>query len=160
MNRAGRSKDVTDYVEERWPGLNAFAADFPMDGSGHGVMAALALAYSRAGNLEKFEEALSFVERAKTELTEQGVNQFVFMMENAKYFTLTGNHDAALEWLEKAVNQGLQIHSPLAVVIPMFEALQEDTRFLEIEATMIANINEDRAALGLDPVDPYMEFWQ
>ena len=42
----------------------------------------------------------------------------------------------------------------------MFEALQEDARFLEIEATMIANINEDRAALGLDPVDPYMEFWQ
>ena len=160
MNRAGRSKDATDYVEERWPGLNAFAADFPMDGSGHGVMASLALAYSRAGNLEKFEEALSFVERAKTELTEQGVNQFVFMMENAKYFTLAGNHDAALEWLDKAVNQGLQAHAPLAVAIPMFEALQEDTRFLEIEATMIANINEDRVALGLDPVDPYMEFWQ
>jgi hypothetical protein len=25
---------------------------------------------------------------------------------------------------------------------------------------MIAYINEDRVALGMDPIDPYKEFWQ
>ena len=160
MNRAGRSKDVTDYVEERWSSLSEFAADFPMDGSGHGVMAALALAYSQTENENKFQEALSFVEKAKDELTEQGVDQFVFMFENARYYAMAGDYDAALTWLQKSIDQGNQTHAPLATLYPSLALLQNDERFLEIEATMIANINEDRAALGLDPVDPYMEFWQ
>ncbi len=160
MNRAGRNKDVTDYVEERWPTLSAFAADFPMGGSGHGVMAELALAYARGGNTAKFDEALSFVELAMQKLTDQGVNQFVFMLENAKYYALAGDHDKAIEWLAKSVDRGMQGSAPLAVSVPVLSLLEDDTRFLEIEALMINNINEDRAALGLEPIDPYLEFWQ
>jgi hypothetical protein len=160
LNRADRSKDITDYVEERWPDISAFAADYPKDGSGHGVMAELALAYSRAGDNAKFDEALSYVERAKTELTAQGVDQFVFMLSNAQYFTLAGDHDAAIEWLAKSVDRGLQTYVPLATLVPALAPLQDDPRFIEIEALMVDNINEDRVAIGLEPIDPYMEFWQ
>lgn len=160
MNRAGRNKDVTDFVEERWPTLGAFATDYPKDGSGHGVMAELALAYSRTGNNEKSNEAISFVEKAMSELTAQGVDQYIYMMENAKYFTLIGDHDSAVSWLQKSVERGLQTQAPLATLIPIFEPLRDDPRFIEIEEMMVENINEDRASLGLEPIDPYLEFWQ
>ncbi|MDA0993093.1 MAG: hypothetical protein O3A13_05620 [Proteobacteria bacterium] len=160
MNRAGRSKDVTDYVEERWPTLNAFATDYPHDGSGHGVMAELALAYSRAGNSEKADEAISFLEKAMNELSAQGVDQFVFMLQNAGYFALSGDHESALTWLEKSISRGLQTYAPLTTFSPVFESLSDDPRFIEIEATMVANINEDRVAIGLSPIDPFLAFWQ
>jgi TolB-like protein/lipoprotein NlpI len=159
MNRAGRSKDVTDYVEERWPTLGAFASDYPHDGSGHSIMAELAFAYSRAGNAERADEALSYVEKAMNDLAAQGVDQFVYMMENAKYFALAGDTDSALSWLEKSVGRGMQTYAPLSKLVPIFEALNEDPRFIEIEGTMVDNINEDRIAIGLEPIDPYLEFW-
>jgi TolB-like protein/Tfp pilus assembly protein PilF len=160
MNRAGRSKDVTDYVEERWPTLNAFAADYPKGGTGHAVMAELAYAYARAGNTEKSDKAIAFVEKAMTDLSEQGVDQFVYMMEYAKYYALISDHDMALSWLEKSVERGLQTYAPLATLIPVLESLREDPRFIKIEAMMIDNINEDRLAIGLEPIDPYLAFWQ
>ena len=36
----------------------------------------------------------------------------------------------------------------------------ENPDFIEIEATMIAKINEERTTLGLVPIDPYASFWR
>ena len=160
MNRAGRSKDVTDYIEERWPGLEALAADYPRDGSGYSLMASIALAYRQQGETARFEQAIGYVEQALNDLAAEGINQFVFMLEQAKYHALAGDNDAALAWLEKSVAAGLQTYAPLAKNLPELASLEDDPRFIEIEATMIANVNEDRAALELEPVDPYLAFWQ
>ena len=54
----------------------------------------------------------------------------------------------------------MQTYAPIATADPALASLEDDPRFLEIEATMIENINEDRVALGLEPIDPYKEFWQ
>jgi TolB-like protein/lipoprotein NlpI len=158
--RNGRSKAISDYVEERWPTLELFAGDYTRDGSGYPIMVSLALAYQESGNTERFNEAMSYIARAKDELTAQGVNQFGFMNENARYFALTGDRDQALDWLERAVKNGMQTYAPIATADPALASLEDDPRFLEIEATMIENINEDRVALGLEPIDPYKEFWQ
>ena len=48
-NRADRSRELIDHLEERWPSLDSFAADYPQDEFGYGVMAEIALAYSRTG---------------------------------------------------------------------------------------------------------------
>ena len=160
MNRAGRSKDVTDYIEERWPGLEALAADYPRDGSGYSLMASIALAYRQQGETARYEQAIGYVDQALNDLAAEGINQFVFMLEQAKYYALAGDNDAALEWLEKSVAAGLQTYAPLAKTVPELATLEDDSRFIEIEATMIANVNEDRAALELEPVDPYLAFWQ
>lgn len=160
MNRAGRSKAVTDYVEERWPTINAFANDYPHDGEGYGVMVELAYAYAKTGNTAKADEAITFVGKAMSDLANQRIDNFVYMQEYAKYYALVGDHDRALDWLEKSVERGLQTYAPLATSMPVFGPLVDDPRFIEIEATMVNNTNEDRVAIGLEPIDPYLDFWQ
>jgi len=153
-NRANRSQELIDYLEERWPGLDTFAADYPHNEEGYSLMAEVALAYSRTGNTVRFDDALLLVENAMASLSEQGIDNWVFMLENAKYLTLAGEYDAAVAQLEQAVDRGFQGYSPMATSIPMFEPLRTDPRFVAAEAHMIEGINVERQALGLEPVDP------
>jgi TolB-like protein/Tfp pilus assembly protein PilF len=152
-NRADRSKELVDYLEERWPNLDAFAADYPHDDYGYAEMVEIAHAYSRTGNNERFHEALLLVESAMSKLTGQGIDNFVFMVENAKYLMLAGKHDEALTLLERALERGMLGFAPIAEDMPMFEPLRDDPRFLAVEAAMVANINIERDALGLEPIE-------
>jgi TolB-like protein len=153
-NRADRSQELIDYLEERWPGLDTFAADYPHNEEGYSLMAEVALAYSRAGNTVRFDDALLLVENAMASLSGQGIDNWVFMLENAKYLTLAGEYDAAIAQLEHAVDRGFQGYSPMATSIPMFEPLSDDPRFVAAEAHMIEEINVERQALGLEPIEP------
>jgi len=153
-NRADRSRELIDYLEERWPSLDTFAADYPHGQDGYDLMAEVALAYSRTGNTERFDDALLLVESAMTDLSEQGVDNWVFMVENAKYLALAGEYDQAITQLEQAVDRGFQGYAPIATTIPMFEPLRDDPRFVAAEAHMIDGINVEREVLGLEPVIP------
>ena len=152
-NRADRSKELVDYLEERWPSLDSFAADNPHNENGYNVMAAVALAYSRTGNYERFDEALMLVENAMSKVSDQGIDNFVFMVENAKYLALAGRHDDAVSQLEQAVDRGWIGFAPIATTNPIFEPLSDHPRFLVVEAMMVENINVQREALGLEPID-------
>ncbi len=159
-NRADRSQELIDYLEERWPSLDAFAADYPHDQYGYSLMAEVALAYSRTGNTERFNDALLLVENAMSKLSGQGVDNIWFMGENARYLALAGEYDQAITQLENALNRGLRMYAPLATAIPLFEPLLDDPRFVALEADMMDSINDDRQALGLEPIDPVNQFWQ
>ena len=159
-NLADRSQELVDYLEERWPSLEAFAADYPHDNFGYALMAEVALAYSRTGNTERFNDALLLLENAMTNLAGQGIDNVVFMFEYAIYLALEGEYDQAITQLETAIDGGFQTYAPIATAVPMFEPLQDDPRFVALEAIMVDNINVDREALGLDPIDPLNQFWQ
>jgi TolB-like protein len=158
--RSGRYKELTDYVAERWPTLDDFARNYTPNGSGYPIMADLAIAYREQDNMREFDQAMAYIAGAKDELTEQGIDNFVFMLENAKYYALAEDDETALDWLEQSVEHGLQAYAPMVESWPALASLQDNPRFIELEAKMIANINEDRVALGMDPIDPYTEFWQ
>jgi TolB-like protein len=153
-NRADRSQELIDYLEERWPGLDSFAADYPHNEEGYSLMAEVALAYFRTDNTVRFDDALLLVENAMASLSGQGIDNWVFMLENAKYLALAGEYDAAITQLEHAVDRGFQGYAPIAAAIPMFEPLRDDPRFVAAEAHMIEGINVERQALGLEPIDP------
>jgi TolB-like protein/Tfp pilus assembly protein PilF len=153
-NRADRSQELIDYLEERWPGLDTFAADYPHNEVGYPLMAEVALAYSRTGNTVRFDDALLLVENAMSNLSGQGIDNWVFMVENAKHLALAGEYDDAITQLEHAVDRGFQGYAPIAKFIPMFEPLSDDPRFVTAEAQMIEGINIERRALGLEPIDP------
>jgi tetratricopeptide (TPR) repeat protein len=160
-NRADRSQELIDYLEERWPGLDTFAADYPPDDFGyfHGLMAEVALAYSRTGNTERFDDALLLVENAMSRLSGQGIDNYLFMYQNAKYLALAGEYDEAITQLEHAIDRGFRSYSLFAMHTPMFEPLREDPRFVAVEAVMVAKNNVEREALGLEPIDPLKQFW-
>ena len=153
-NRADRSQELIDYLEERWPSLETFAADYPQGQNGYDVMAQVALAYSRTGNPERFDDALLLVENAMSNLSEQGIDNWVFMVENAKYLALAGEYDQAITQLEQAVDRGFHGYAPIARSIPMFEPIRDDPRYIAAEAAMVDGINVEREALGLEPVSP------
>jgi TolB-like protein/Tfp pilus assembly protein PilF len=158
-NRADRSQELIDHLEERWPGLDSFAADHPQNQHGYGLMAEVALAYFRTGNRERFNNALLRVASAVSKLSEQGVDNFQFMFENAKYLALAKEYDRAITQLELAVDRGYRDYALFATITPIFEPLHDDPRYVAVRDTMIAKVNVERETLGLKPIDPSSEPW-
>lgn len=152
FNRTGRSQDLVDYLEERWPGLDAFAADYPHGDFGYGLMANVALAYSRTGNQQRFDDALLLLKTAVSKLSGQGVDHFVNMILNAEYFVLAGEYDAAITQLEMSVNRGLR-GANLLDSNPIFALLRDDPRFVAMQADLIDKTNEQRKLLNLPAIE-------
>ncbi len=153
-NRADRSPELIDYLEERWTALDSFAADYPHNMFGYNAMAEITFAYSRAGNAERFDDALLLLENAMSSLSGQGIDNYWFAVENAKYLALAGEYEEAITLLENAIDRGFQDYAPIAAHTPIFAPLQDYPRFIAAEAVMVENINAERESLGLDPIDP------
>ena len=60
----------------------------------------------------------------------------------------------AITQLEHAIGRGYQDYDLFAAITPMFEPLRDDPRFMAVEAAMVANMNVEREALGLEPINP------
>lgn len=157
LNRAGRSEELIDFLEERWPTLAIFADENPGGQFGHGVMTSVAFAYRRVGNRERFEEASFYIEAHAQRLAEQGIKNFVFYGNRAIELAVLGEIDLAFEYLEKAAKSGWTTAGIPEVVSPELAVLAEDPRFAEISAIMLQTINRDRAIVGLPPMNAKYE---
>jgi tetratricopeptide (TPR) repeat protein len=153
LNRLGRSAELVDFLEERWPNLSAFAEENRGGIDGYSLMAQVAFAYLTLGQQERFDEAIGFVERHSENLRGQGINNIVFDYNQAVAAALQGDHDQALDYLQQSIDGGMTAFGSLAKVEPALAVLAEDDRFVEIETTMRQTINRDRAVVGLPPVD-------
>lgn len=149
LMRANRDQELVDYLEERWPSLSAFASEHRGGNLGYELMAGVALAYSRTGNLARFDEAIHFVDQHNSRLAEQGINNPYFSFNMAIYHALIDDIDAAFEHLQSAVDGRFVMVGDLAEEEPAFSALVDDPRFDDIKATMLATVNSDRELLGL-----------
>ena len=149
LNRSSRSKEVTDYLEERWPALEAFAAENGGDEYGYAIMNDVALAYSRAGNQERFDEAMLLIEQHEARLAKQGINNVFHSADRAVVEALRGDVDAALEHLQEAASSGWTSAGVPAEVTPAFALLVDDPRYQDIETTLLSNMNRDREIAGL-----------
>lgn len=151
--REGRSKELVDYLEERWPRLAAFAEEHPGGDGGYPVMHDIAIAYRAVGNRAKSEEALQLSERRLDLLVEQGIDFLRLWMNQAAQHALSGRIDEAFEFLEKAVDAGASAETDPYKTAPEFAALFEDSRFPGMRARMLANFNANREILNLPPYD-------
>lgn len=151
--RAGRYQELVDYVEERWPSLSTFASEYPGGQNGYNFMADIALAYSHTDNVARFDEAMRFVDQRISKLAEQGINNFVLWGNQAIYYAMLGDIDAAFDHLQSAVEGGWVIVGDPVEVEPALAALENDPRFTEIEAKMLARVNDYRGLLDLAPFD-------
>ena len=153
-NRAGRSKELIDYVEERWPSLDSLASDYPRSVFGWDTMNEIALAYSRTGPAERFDQALSMLGSAIEQQTAQGVTSRLLLVNAARYYSLAGDYEAAIESLSSAVETGLHGDYLMPGIEPSLDPLRDDPRYEALVSTVFENINTDRLAVGLAPVDP------
>ncbi len=153
LNVTGRSDEVVTYINSRWPDLATLQQDFPPYGAfGYGFMLEVALAYSRIGNQQRFDEAMRRIGEVHESLKEQQVNNFFFFMNEAAYLALAGDLDSSMDYLDQAVTLGFVTHTPISDFWQTLEPLVGDPRYESIQSRMIEHINRERQALGLEPV--------
>jgi TolB-like protein len=152
LNIAGRSGEVIDYLESRWPDLAALRQDFPPYGAfGDFLMLDVALAYSRGGNQERFDDAMQRVLVVHEELKTQGVNNSNFLMNEASRLALAGELDSSLDFLDRAIALGEITTLRMTIGRPALEPLEGDPRYEAIQARMVEHLNDEREKLGLEP---------
>jgi len=152
LNIAGRSDEVIVYVEARWTDLAALRQDFPPYGAlGDFLMLDVALAYSRAGNQERFDDAMQRVLVVHEELKTQGVNNSVFFINEASRLALAGDLDSSLDFLDRAITLGEITTLRMTIGWPALEPLEGDPRYEAIQARMVEHLNGEREKLGLEP---------
>jgi TolB-like protein/Tfp pilus assembly protein PilF len=157
LNRSDRSKEVTDFLEERWPSLTTFAAENVPDEYGYQIMTGVALAYSRVGNQDRFNEAMLLIDQHADRLDEQGMNNLFYSADRAVSYALRGDIEMALEYLQQAASSGWTTSGVPAEVVPQLAVLVDDPRYHEIEALMLSNMNRDREIVGLPPLNANYE---
>jgi len=158
--KENRDQELVSYLEERWPSLSAFASEHPGDNAGYDLMVSVALAYSRTGNTERFDEAMRFVDQHDSSLARQGIDNAFFSFSLAIYHALNDDIDVAFEHLRSAADGRVVIVGDPVTEVPAFAALAGDPRLAEIEATMLATVNSDRELLGLPLFDENYQIQQ
>ena len=146
-----REQDLIDFIEDRWTDLDALQADYPPGESGYGLMSAIAQAYSHLGNEEKFNDAMRRVRKALDNAVALGIQASFFYVQEAEYQALAGNHDSAIDDLQRAMESGFVSPPRLADDWAALEVLESYPRYQEIQTSMIEHLQAARAALGLDP---------
>ena len=153
LNITKRSNELIAYIEERWPDLDALQQDFPPYGAfGYDLMLNVALAYSRAGNQERFDDAIERIHKVHENLMNQGVSNSLFFLSEATHQALAGDLDASLDRLDQAITLGLITTSRMTLANPALEPLEGDPRYEAIQARMLEHLNREREKLGLEPI--------
>ena len=150
----GEYVELVQYVETRWPDLEAFEADYPeRDGwSERNYLGMIAYAYRRTGDEAKSEEAMRRFKAALDFQRRMGANNPNFAFAEAVYAVIDGDHDTALTKLARAFEVGVSFDPNLSNSWPMFEALEGDAEYEAILSRKIEHLNSERAKLGLGPV--------
>jgi len=152
LNDSGQSGLLIDYLEDRWPDLAAFKQDVPANFRGYGEMAEIALAYRRAGNQERFEEAMAILDTAIQQSRSQGIRSQRFLVIMAAYHVMNGDHDQALSLLSEAIDRGLITSTKISRELPFFQELDGNPEYEAMQARMVEHLNRERQKLGLEPV--------
>jgi TolB-like protein/Tfp pilus assembly protein PilF len=149
----GRHVDLVSFFESHWPDLDAYLEEWPADdGFGAPDLGLIAEAYSRMGNEDKFNEAMSRFEASLDAQLAQGADNWVLTWSRAHHALLAGDPEGAIDLLDKAVTQGAIVDDGLTASWGMFSSLRGDPAFEAVKERMLEYLNEERAELGLEPV--------
>jgi hypothetical protein len=143
---------LIDYLEDRWSSLSAFQQDLPANFRGYGEMAQIAFAYRRAGNQERYDEAMAILDTAMQQSQAQGARSQRFLMTLAQLHVMKGEHHTALNLLAEAIDGGMIVSTKISREFPFFQELDGNPEYEAIQARMLEHLNNERQKLGLEPV--------
>ena len=155
--REGRDRDLTDFLEERWPSVAAFAEENPGNEFGYDTLSQVAFAYMRQGNDERFEDAMMRIDQHFENMQSQGVDNFAFSSSMALHDAMRGDIDSAFDNLSSAIDRGWNTAGEPTVVEPRLTLMADDPRFELARATMLMTLNRDREIVGLPPFGDYSQ---
>jgi len=155
--REGRDRDLTDFLEERWPSVAAFAEENRGNEFGYDTLSQVAFAYMRQGNDERFEDAMMRIDQHLEKMQSQGADNFAFSASVALHNAMRGDIDSAFDNLNSAIDRGWTTTGEPTVVEPRLTLMADDPRFELARATMLMTLNRDREIVGLPPFDDYSQ---
>jgi len=155
--REGRDRDLTDFLEERWPSVAAFAEENRGNEFGYDTLSQVAFAYMRQGNDERFEDAMMRIDQHFEKMQSQGADNFAFSASVALQNAMRGDIDSAFDNLNSAIDRGWTTTGEPTVVEPRLTLMADDPRFELARATMLMTLNRDREIVGLPPFDDYSQ---
>jgi TolB-like protein len=153
LANSGRHEEAIRFIEDRWDSLEALEKEFPPLGTGGlTMMLDIALAYSNAGNVKRFDEAMSRSRTSLDSFRELGVRDPFFPFLNAVYYTLAGERQKALELLSSIVDQHFLLGERYSRQWTALKVFDGDPEYEAIQARMVEHLNTERVQLGLEPV--------
>ena len=155
--REGRDRDLTHFLEERWPSVAAFAEENRGNEFGYDTLSQVAFAYMRQGNDERFEDAMMRIDQHFEKMQSQGIDNFAFSASVALHNAMRGDIDSAFDNLSSAIDRGWTTAGEPTVVEPRLTLMADDPRFELARATMLMTLNRDREIVGLPPFDDYSQ---
>jgi len=155
--REGRDRDLTHFLEERWPSVAAFAEENRGSEFEYDTLSQVAFAYMRQGNDERFEDAMMRIDQHFEKMQSQGVDNFAFSASVALHNAMRGDIDSAFDNLSSAIDRGWTTAGEPTVVEPRLTLMADDPRFELARATMLMTLNRDREIVGLPPFGDYSQ---
>ena len=155
--REDRDQDLTNFLEERWPSVAAFAEENRGDEYSYDILSRVAFAYKRQGKDQRFQVAMAVIDRHFEKMQAQGVDNFIFSANLAMHDAMRGDIDSAFENLSAAIEKGWATAGEPTVVEPRLSLLADDPRFELARANMLLTLNRDREIVGLPPFGDYSQ---
>ena len=152
LNASDQSALLIDYLEARWPDLEAFEQSVPPAVWGYLQMAHVALAYRRVGNQSRFDDAMQRLASGNQASFSQGFRGHQLSMTISAYHAMAGSYDETLVHLAKAIDTGYITSAKISKEWPFFKELEGQDEFEAIQQRMLEHLNRERALLGLEPV--------
>ena len=78
----------------------------------------------------------------------------LFYQAEAYYWTLANDHDRAIDFLEKAVDEGWTATPRISRLFPLLKPLEGDPRYEKIQLQALENLNRQRVEAGLEALEP------
>lgn len=144
----GRFDEALALHHEHWGNLAALDAYFGPTRSA--PFAATAAAQRATGDEKGLAETLALWRKRLDFRHEQGFASTGFVMNEARYFALAGERDAAVAKLTVAIDLGFR--DPLLGRDPAFTELRDDPEFNAQLTRMTELINIERAKLNMAPL--------
>ncbi|MGH6821371.1 MAG: tetratricopeptide repeat protein, partial [Methylocella sp.] len=104
LGRTGQHEKLIEFVESRWPDLAAFENQYP-DGAGifFSRMLHIAAAYAKVGKADRFNDAMAQVRAVQERAVAQRIEDLFYLVDEARYLALSGDHEGAIVQLTKMV---------------------------------------------------------
>ena len=78
----------------------------------------------------------------------------MFYLAEMSYWTLAGDHDRAIDFMQTAVDEGWRAAPRISGMLPILKPLEGHPRFEAAQSQALENLNRDRIEAGLEPLEP------
>jgi TolB-like protein len=154
----GRYGEAVQMIEERWADLAILDAHYGGGfGFGYWEMLWVAKAYLEAGEAEKFQSAMALVRETHDQHREQGADTPFFDVMEAGYWTLAGDTDQAIDFVERAVASGYTGSPRISDEFMLLRPLEGEPRYEAAQSAMLEHLDRQRAELGWGKYYPGIE---